>query len=442
MKKHTSVFYLCLILVLIVAGCTPPATPTAISRTNDLSISFLYPGATTEIEMGNPLKSIIKVTDAQGGIVKDARVTLSLSDPKGRLIASQSAIFGAGDVYRTDSLPIPHKDQEGTWTVAVNAEAGTHTGIVTQTFQVKNSLSETLMDKYGFWIDMPTLKGIVPSLFQEEGDAHNGMIVVGGTLPTQHVFVENWVEVQWREGDFKLATEQDVRSFIEDTLGNPGVYWLRSLISIQHTTFKNWDAWLVKARGQLSRYDEQWMIFYAPEVDKTYAIGTTVVLPPVGIDAHAALRDGFEVHPEIQAHGVAPKPLALLQPPIELVSPDLGTRFVGIDQPIVLKWKPVKDLPDNEYYLVSVDYDYEEANMLKQYATRDPQFTLPESLYQSPNCGVFNWTVTLMKQTGVGADGQPIGTALSYRSLYWFVLWAYPLGQEAPFKPLCPNELY
>jgi len=68
------------------------------------------------------------------------------------------------------------------------------------------------------------------------------------------------------------------------------------------------------------------------------------------------------------------------------------------------------------------------------------KFDPPESYYHIPNCGVFNWQVTLMKQTGVGPAGQPTGVPLSHRSLYWFLLWGYPPGQEVPFKQLCPNE--
>ena len=167
-----------------------------------------------------------------------------------------------------------------------------------------------------------------------------------------------------------------------------------------------------------------------------------MVLPPVGIDAHAILRDGFEVHTEIQANGVAPEPLEHLLPPVELISPDLGASFFGTDQPITLKWRPSKELAEDEYYLLSVDYNYEEGNPNLNYITRETQFTLPVSLYNTPNCNVFNWQVTLMKQTGTDANGQPTGTPLSYRSLYWYVLWSYPPGVEAPFKPLCPNEQY
>jgi hypothetical protein len=408
----------------------------------DLTINLLYPLSTTEIEMGQSLKGIIRVTDAQGSAVGDAQVTLSLTDPHGQLVANMPAMFGGGDVYRTDSLKIPHKVEDGDWTLVVDAKVGVYEGTITQAIHIRNSINEMLMNKYGFWIDSPTLRGIVPSLVKERGDAHNGLITLGGILPAQHIFPENWVEVQWRESDLKLLTADDVGVFMLNTLGNPGFYPMRDLESFERTTFKNWNAWLVNSRSQLSRYDEQWMVFYAPEVDKTFAIGTIAVLPPTGSDAHGILRDGFEVHPKIDANGSAPVPLEDLLPPVELISPELGARYIGANQPITLKWKAAKELADDEYYLLRVDYNYDEGNSIVNYTTRATQFTLPVSLYDTPNCGVFNWQVTLMKQTGMGVDGQPAGKPLSYRSLYWFVQWLYPTGAEALFNPLCPNEQY
>jgi hypothetical protein len=440
LNKYTLILHLILIYVFLSAGCTPQTRGT--NQIENLKISLIYPTEKTEIEMGQTLKGIIRVLDEQDNVVENAQVTLTVSDPSEKLVASLPSKFGSGDVYRTDAWMIPHRMLAGAWTLTVEAKAESHQGRASQTFRVNSSFSEKLLSKYGFWIDSPALRGIVPSLVKEQGDAHNGAITWGGIIPAQHVFPESWLEVQWREGNFNLATAHDVREFISNTLGNPGFYALRSLESFEQVRFKNWDAWKVKVRGQLSRYNEEWMIFYAAEVNKTYALGTTVVLSPVGIDAHAVLKEGFETHPEIQATGTAPKPLPKLLPPVELISPELGARFFGLDQPIVLKWKPAKELAEDEYYLVSIDYNYVEGNPVILYTTRETQFTLPESLYHLPNCGVFNWRITLMQQMGLGQNGQPKGEPISFNSLYWYVQWLYPPGQEVPFKPLCPNEQF
>jgi hypothetical protein len=392
--------------------------------------------------MGQSLKTIVKVTDAQGQAVQDAQLAVSVRDPAGTAIDSIPAQFGAGDVYRTENWKVPHKVKAGPWTLVVEARSGSHLGTATQTFQVNESVSEILLNKYGFWVNNPAQGNMQTTLAKERGDAQNGQISWGGIIPAQHVLPESWLEVQWRAGRFKLDNAGDVRGFMLATLGNPGQYATRALESFQKTRFKNWDAWQVKARGELSIYDEQWMIFYVPEVDKTYALGTTVVLPKVTGDPHAYLRDSFEVHPEIQAKGVAPEPLANLLPPPEPIGPPLGETFTGTEKPITLSWKPLKELAPDEYYRVSVDYNYAETNTTVTYATRDTQFTLPEELLRIPNCGVFNWQIALMQQTGTDEAGQPVGKPLSFSSLYYYVRWLYPAGEDAPFLSHCQNQQF
>lgn len=441
MKKYMSALYLAVISLTLSAGCAPNTQITA-APTTELKISLLYPTETTEVEMGQSLKGIIEVLDEQGEIVENAQVTLAVSDPDGNLIAGVPSAFGGGDVYRTDAWKVPHKMQAGVWTLTVEAKAGTSQGMACGTFRVNESIGEMLLSKYGFWIDSPTLRGIVPSLVKEQGNAQNGVIIWGGVLPSQHIFPESWLEAHWREGDFKLETAGDVREFMLNQLGNLGFAPVRELGPFERVKFKKWDAWQVKVRGQFLRYDGQWMIFYVPEANKAYAIGTTVVQPPSGIDAHAFLRDGFEVHPEMNAEGLAPEPLPRLLPPPELISPGLGARFIGIDQPIILMWKPVKELAEDEYYLVSVDYNYVEANPRLTYVTREIQFTLPVSLYNLPNCGIFNWRITLMRRTSVSENGQLKGEPISFNSLCWYVQWNHPYGEEVPFKPLCPNPQF
>jgi hypothetical protein len=138
-----------------------------------------------------------------------------------------------------------------------------------------------------------------------------------------------------------------------------------------------------------------------------------------------------------QAKGQAPEPLPRLLPGPELLSPALGQRFFGLSQPIILKWKPVKELAGDEYYQVTVMYNYDESNLYVNYATRDTQFTLPEELYKTPNCHIFNWSVSLMRPTELSASNH--SESRSYKSLYWYVEWYYPPDQPQPFKPLCPN---
>ncbi len=425
---------------------TPGITPTLASTETpppiaSLTVKVLYPTTETEAEMGQSVKSIVEVTDTAGQVIRDAEVTITVYETDGAVAGVLPAVFGSGDVYRAGPLVIPHRAAPGRWTLAVEAKTDHAQGQDVSRLQVKNSTSEILLNKYGFWLDAPALRGIVPQLVAERGDAYNGLIRWGGSLPAQHVLPENWVEVQWRKGDFQLTTPAAVRAFVLDDLGDLGFTPVRDIGPFQPIQFKQWAGWQMEARGQFQHDQMEWVIFYAPETDETYAIATTVVLPPTGINPHAVLRTSFAVFPEVHAAGVAPEPLPKLLPGPELLSPPLGARFQGLKQPIVLEWTPIKELATDEYYEVSVDYNYDESNLGVKFATRQTQLTLPETLYQTPNCLVFNWQVTMKRQTGVDEKGRPIAEALSYNSLYWYVQWLHPSG-ETPFILKCPNPQF
>ena len=446
--------FLLAVCLIGLVGCSNPigstttvtVTPTLASTetpppVTSLTVKVLYPTAETKVEMGQSVKSIVEVTDTAGQVIRDAQVTITAYETNGTVAAVIPAVFGSGDVYRAGSLVIPHRAVEGSWTLAVEAKTDHAQGQGTSSLQVRDSTSEILLSKYGFWLDAPTLRGIVPQLVAERGDARNGMIRWGGSLPSQHVLPANWVEVQWRQGDFQLTTSAAVRTFVLGELGDLGFTPVRDIGPFQPIQFKQWAGWQMEARGQFQQDQMEWMVFYAPETDETYAIATTVALPPSGINPHALLRASFAIFPEVHAAGVAPDPLPKLLPGPELFSPSLAARFQGLKQPIVLEWKPIKVLAKNEYYEVSVDYNYDESNIGIKFATRYTQFTLPETLYHTPNCQVFNWQVTLKQQTGVDENGQPIGEALSYNSLYWYVQWLHPSG-ESSFLLKCPNAQF
>ena len=407
-----------------------------------LTISLLYPIDGSQFEMGKTVKCSLQVTDDKKNPVEEANVTLAFYDPLGKLIGEVPVVDQPGGGYRGADFVIPHRSQSGPWRLAAKAERGKATGEVSWILQVEQSTSEYLLENYGFWLDAPRMRNIQPMLVAEKGDAQNGLIRWGGLLTNQHIFVENWVEVHWRTGRFPLESPEMVRSFLLDELGDLGFTPLREVGVFEGMTFKQWPAWQAKARGQLSRYDIQWLVFYAEEVNKTFALGTTVVLPPPGVDVHKQLRDGFEVGGKDQAQGRAPEPLLDLIPAPKLLRPALGARFEGSGQGIVLEWKPVRELGKDEYYEVVLDYNYRESNYKLNYTTRSTNLSVPNELYAYPNCGVFNWQVTLKRQTGTSKDGSPLGEAVSFPGLYWYFLWDYPSDVTKPFTSYCPNAQF
>lgn len=394
---------------------------------------MLYPLADTAVEMGQPLKFIV---DRE--IPGIPQLTLTVRDPSGLVMAEIPAESGPGGVYRSQAWSVPHRSTVGAWTVEAQAD-GAFAPTPIGRFQVKESAREELLVKYGIWVDPPSFSGINQMLYAERGDDMDGMIRWGGATGGMHVLPEQWLEVHWRAGDFGLDDPAAARRFLLQEIGDFGAMPIRELAPFEPSRFEDWPAWHATARGQFANVSIEWVVFHAPETRRSFAVGTTVVLPPAGVDAHSLLREGLELHPEVDIAGVAPAPLERLLPAPELLGPPIGTVFKGPEESILLRWSEVKPLADDEYYEVEVDYNYQEGNPTVHLSTRETQVLLPGDLYRMPNCRVFNWQVTLMRQTGMTPGGDPLGEPLSYRSFYWYIEWVYPSGETPPFPPLCPN---
>ena len=410
----------------------PPMETTAVSKQtsttpapDQLSITLFYPSESAPAEMGQPVKFTVQVFNREGKALDDAQVALTILNTAGEKLGEVPLKTERGNVYRSAPWTVPHGSPAGVWQAQITAKAPGAQGEATSGFSVIASMSDTFLSKYGFWLDPPDLYPSGIQLFGEKGDARNGMIRRGGQKANLHIIAMGMIEVHWREGDYNLQDEEAVRRFLLEDLGEIGFTPIRALGPYTRTKFKNWDAWQVECKGEFSFDDIEWMVFYAPEVNKTYAIGTFFDLPPVK-DAHAVFRDSFAVHPEVAATGVAPQPLSHLLPGPTLVSPPIAARYQDLEKPVILTWEPVKDLAQDEYYQVKLNFNYKENNPSYIYATRDTQFTVPEELYRIPNCQVFNWRITLMRQTGVDSQGKPVGEPLSYDSLYWYYWWLYP----------------
>jgi hypothetical protein len=404
-----------------------------------LHVSLLFPTPQIQIKMGQSTRLIVQVSQPDGSLAPQAIVSATISDSAGDTLSTIALAAGADGAFRSDIWTVPHHSQPGEWRIRVEAHMPNAAGDTNGAFQVEPSTSEKLLAAYGFWLDAPTLRGIVPSIMVEEGNAQNGFVRWGGYIPAQHVLPENWIDVQWRSGDFRLDSPQAVQHFMFSQLGDLAMYPTRAIGPFEPVKFKNWEAWKVGGRGQYQQMHQEWMIFYAPEVDKTFSLGTLVIQPPSGVNAFAELRNSFEVYPDRHANGVAPEALPNLLPMPVLITPTLGAHFVGIQRPIVLKWQALKELAQDEYYRVDIQFNYDEGSPLYSYTTRQTQFTVPEVLYKTPNCHIFNWQVVLMHKTGEDQSGQPVGVALSYPSLYWYFQWSYPAGDQEPFTVLCPN---
>jgi hypothetical protein len=426
------------LILLLACACSSTPAP-APQSAESLAVNVLYPNASTVFEMGQSVRFIFEVVQADSKPRLQADTTVTVLDPSGTRVAVVPAEAGAGDVYRSQPWPVPHRSKAGVWSAEVEATDAAGRGRATVLFDVRESPGEALLSEYGFWIDPPAFRGITPSLWVEKGNAADGMIRWGGTLPAQHVIPEEWLEIHWRSGEFDLEDGAAARRFMLEEVGEFGFTRIRELGPFEPFLYQGVPAWKADARGAFRQIDIEWVVAFAPDTARTWAIGTTVVLPPAGLDAHAALRESVEFAAGATPTGVAPEPLPRLEPAPRLLGPPMDARFEGPDAVIDLEWGFVRELEEDEYYQVEVDFNYQEANPRLRWATRASPFRLPSDLYRQPNCRVFNWQVTVMRQTSTTPDGQPIGVPVSYRSFYWYLWWSYPPGEPAPFPPLCPN---
>ena len=97
----------------------PPVPPPAVApipmatAMEALTVSLLYPKGDSEVEMGQTVKFILRVTDGQGQPARDGQVTISVHDPGGRQVAEIPALFGDGEVYRSGSWKVPQRTRRG-----------------------------------------------------------------------------------------------------------------------------------------------------------------------------------------------------------------------------------------------------------------------------------------------------------------------------------------
>jgi hypothetical protein len=124
-----------------------------------------------------------------------------------------------------------------------------------------------------------------------------------------------------------------------------------------------------------------------------------------------------------------PVPTRTPTPPFaapRLVSPDNGSEIRGGDTQITLRWESGGSLAEDEWYAVSLRF---RASGTVQYSgtwTKETSWLVPRELYMKAGESerVFEWDVTVMKQTGTKADGGREGVALSApsetRAFFWY----------------------
>jgi hypothetical protein len=122
-----------------------------------------------------------------------------------------------------------------------------------------------------------------------------------------------------------------------------------------------------------------------------------------------------------------------------LLDPPKGQEF-SADAEIVLAWQPLGGLPLEAYYAITLTYTHEGQPWFDDVPwTRETSWTMSEHDYlrDLSDDNRFRWAVQVVRQTGVGADGKPIGVPISLPSEFWSLIWKpAPSGEpKPPVKP-------
>jgi hypothetical protein len=125
-----------------------------------------------------------------------------------------------------------------------------------------------------------------------------------------------------------------------------------------------------------------------------------------------------------------------------LVAPPNGWSFAEGDQ-IVLAWQPVGSLASNMYYVPTVTYSHNGQTWVDETPwLKTTSWAVSEHSYLVglTDDGQFQWSVQVLRQTGVDANGRPIGTPVSPMSAVRSFTWipSGPAASPTPQKPIEP----
>ncbi len=100
-------------------------------------VSMLYPNASETVAMGNSMKFIAQVKDAQGNPLPSAQVSLTIQDPNGKAVATIPTTVDSAGTARSDYWKVPHRQIAGEWTVTARATEGSASAEASTKFRVQ-----------------------------------------------------------------------------------------------------------------------------------------------------------------------------------------------------------------------------------------------------------------------------------------------------------------
>jgi len=161
-------------------------------------------------------------------------------------------------------------------------------------------------------------------------------------------------------------------------------------------------------------------------IAEIYGVQVSAILSANNIENADQIRAGDQLvipqgdTPSSEPAQSTPTPLPSYGP-ILLLQPLDGSRIVGTGKTILLQWLSVGILREDETYRVTVDQLSGEIRWGPVYI-KATSIHLPNDLFPAPSDPnrEFRWTVTIMRQVGVGSDDTPLYEVISPAALRVF----------------------
>lgn len=104
-------------------------------------------------------------------------------------------------------------------------------------------------------------------------------------------------------------------------------------------------------------------------------------------------------------------------PPVENEAPANGTEIAGADSEIVLSWRPVAALAEDEGYALSLRFEENGQTQTLVQWLQEPSWRVPAELYGRRDAAnpVFEWSVRVVRGASDGVPLSPPGAVWTFR---------------------------
>jgi len=140
-----------------------------------------------------------------------------------------------------------------------------------------------------------------------------------------------------------------------------------------------------------------------------------------------------------------PTPTPALPTPVSRPAPTLreppdGASFSGKEAQIVLRWDSVGPLAEDEYYVVVILFSHGQETWHDEHWVKETSLQVPAYLPDVATGDRYEWSVTVMRQTGTRSDGMKEGVPVGPASATWIFTWTVTEGPPPPpSKPPTPT---